>query len=813
MSQFPGVLEATLEALVQAFERALPELAHPPTNDPSAFERITQAARMSNVRTQQRPHVPPWETEAAVEEKLRELIGVLPLVPAHAPAQIRTIGGNTYELLLSDMTPAQRECVRDSVTQSIIAGQPPLPDAPSLAFLLRMLTLGDEAFPHGLVPPAPLWPDAIATLDGGMAAADEAYIDLHHHGWATAERHFLQLRPASLADARRLRDARIAFADCAVGATEAATVREGWRTYLLYQVGPGIAAEELGHSGSWSDGSDFAYANDILKRSISADDWTLAHRINEEMLAWEGEVDPDQRSSFEYRSRRVSKKFGTAERSAKVTRPKDARPIRNAAPIAPKRPTSAESVVHEAPSGTDDRTRQFMHALAANNPHRCVELLSEMANGGTIGHLWLLYELDNPWANGQILKHPALDDELQTWILRRARHGKNARPALSRYVHLFVRQRIEFAAQVLEHAEDEASILLALAEHGPDLGPGIAVALAKRTLSMPAKLATSITTAITKHMADRLPQEVLDVVVAAQESASSDRKPSAALYASLDQAQQRHPIVIPAALEEQSASQFIELLGQVDDPGRVEDLLHRWRGELPWSDLMRAIDDGELASEVVRRVGRRIGAPQEIVRRAVQLGAIPMNATTQESLRWLEALLDMPPSGDDELRSARVLLASKLVLTDRGDLRSRLPAAEWKEAATLSLLNTLGDQVLGHRYRVDDVDPRIFELGGQWIREDAVNVDHLIGVLPLPTACRLWFSAYPNDDEGTMSNALGEPVPAALEDWLTGRLADPTLGLEPGDVADAYSAIVGWQESLRDLVVYAGEFQDRQELE
>ena len=814
MSEIRNVPQSLLDALVRACRQAVADLETTrPTNDPLAFDRIEHALLMTWVATHQHPDGRRWRESVTVEQKLRELVEVLPLIPVHAPTKIRELGYGTYSLLLRDMPLATEERIRDSVKDSIMRRQELLHTEPVLAQLLRMRMLGDDAFPNGLRPPPPDWPEDVLAIDDGATRAEAAYEDLHLHGWATAEQHFRDARTTSLAGARRMQDARIAFAECAVGPTAVSDIKSSWRTHLLYQIGPKVAEQELGPSTLWSDSADFSYANDIATKYVSKDDWESARRVTEQMLAWDGPIDVDVRSSFEYKLRRIAKKFGSdppkTERPPKPSRPKNARPLRLTTPMAPERPARAQAVV-EAAAGGDTLAADFLDALAEGNPRLCAAALDEQPSGGGLGHLWLLFELDNQWLNGQILKHPAVDEELTNWILRRPRHGKNRRPSLSGYTELFAKQRVEFAAAVLEHCDDPDLIGVALSSHVGSLSPGFALSIARRSLEWPAGLARSVTEAVTRYMGSEVPDDVAALVEAAHESAVADIQASTELRGSLVEAQEKHPVEVEAASEEQDPKELVEGLAAAPNSSVIEDLIHRWRGELPWDDLLGAIDRGELASEVVSRLAHRPTAPPALLRRAICQPRF-LTSRVRDPWRWMDALLKEPLEIDEASQRARISLAGRLMLEDPRDLRERLPSEEWTRAAEETLVFKLGAMPVGFRIGPEDVDPAIIELGAQWIRDGAINPNRIIGVLPLPTACRLWVEAYPDDDKGQARNNLDEPVPVAFEEWLTEKLANPEGGIDPSVAKDVLDAVPHWEESLLSLIGYAEELQEEVE--
>ena len=498
MSFSHNATQETLDRLMEACQRAVSALSLAPSNDPGAFERIDNALGMVGVRTRRHPQVPEWARGMSVEEKLTEVIEILPLIPAHAPARLRELGDSVMRLLLHDLSLADEERARDAMRDYVISRGAKACTDRVLGYFVDLSALSDDHFPYGLIPPAPTWTTEVTTFTGGEALANRAFRELHLQGWATAAQNFHSEAKKSLAQERVARDAKIAFAECAVGPNAAADIVRGWRTYVLYQLGPRFAEQELGPAASWRDAEDFTYANNIAKRYITKDDWDSAHRVTQDMLNWHGEADEYERSLLQYKLRRIAKKkFGAAPPLPRTSRPKGSRPRRrSAAPAAPPRPDAATRLVHEASTVAE---RDFVASLAGDDPQRCVLALQDLPEGGSSGHLWLLFELDNQWVNGQILKHPAVDGELRTWILRQARHGKNPRPGLSGYVHLIAKQRIEFAHEVLRYCDDEAVIGAALREHAGHFPPGTAIALARRSLSMPAAPAIKILDAISEY--------------------------------------------------------------------------------------------------------------------------------------------------------------------------------------------------------------------------------------------------------------------------------------------------------------------------
>ncbi|KGN30734.1 hypothetical protein N802_05885 [Knoellia sinensis KCTC 19936] len=403
------------------------------------------------------------------------------------------------------------------------------------------------------------------------------------------------------------------------------------------------------------------------------------------------------------------------------------------------------------------------------------------------------------------MKHPKVDQELTVAILRRSRHGKNARPDLSGYAEVLTTERAEFAELVLAHCDDRALVNLAITTHSDFWSPGHAVMLAARSLDWPQRLARSVTATVHSHMGASLPPDVDALVAEAGKSAEEGTRASAELAAALETAKRLYPIEGQLSDRSQSPEELVKALAQAPHLRAIEGQLRGWSGDLPWQELADAVEEGRLGRAVRSCLATWPGASPGFVRHVVGSGEASSLYDRVDPRYWLECLLADPVQEGDPYRSARVDLAQRLMPDESDDFRPRMPHGEWALAAHRFLRNGL---LCG----ADDPAERqdLLKVASKWFEDGAIEPSVVAGTLPLALASQFWFAIDPDADAWAVTAPSGDPIPAAFGRWVEAKLREPEREFSEGVIASTLEALHSWEDSFPDLIGSAEELQDQE---
>jgi hypothetical protein len=806
------------EALAAGIAAMRERASRPARNDPDGFEHVG-SVRSGIVELYQRgKRVGPLDP-AAVEEHLLRAAAAFPVAADCSPGQALQLNSATLQLSQAARTGAELDLEQARLREpgAVDGGMDWIyRDQPGVRAMHRVATdrWDGLVFPHGLVPVPPAWPVELEHVVSGFDRAAAAYRDLHESGWRRAFEHYEFMRLKSMAEVQPWFEAAVAFARVAAGPHAEKEVRRYHRSVVLRLEGPHAALKlvtppsEWSRDGDWS--SDVGWAESVLIQLVKSKDWTAARQLSEQIFERDDLLDAARRTSMVKRRLRIEKAIGSTPAAAR-SRPRkagseDRRPGRLGAVMADPRPASAQAILDAAAAG-DPAAAQFL-ADRRSDMFQAGLLLPSAAQL-TVGHLWLLHELDDSAVNGKLFLHPAADEPLRASIISQARHVAGGKaPALSRYVGKAAHEDADLLPLVLGRASDPELIVGALARHGGKADPVDVATLVLRSLDMPSARATPILDAVTRHVGDVLPSELGAAVAEAVRDAAGDPVDRASLRRSLTAlaALPRRPVPTPPLADpEVEAATLVTDLERRQGGHQIDRLLARWGRPLPWRELCASVEAGRLGRDIVIRLTEREDAPPELFRAAVAtpgwsavLG-YPWSLDPDLRWRWLNPLLAEPLPRDESSTKVRMELAARVLADDPRDVAERLPRDELVSVVT---------GIVRHQLTFDELSPHS---GEAWNQAVAWWADGLVEPLPLMVEVPLQASLALHR-AATGMNAEGyDALPAPVRDWLEQALMDPELGIAPALVPIVRGKAGSWRESLDNLGLRAQQLSDSPE--